>query len=317
MMDGPIYTTVNGIAYQRMDFKLHKFVIPGINENSGRPVDEQLEEQLQETKNASRSPEQMEMARHDMGLFLDSLSAGDRGAFDDMASEQDSEALPQALTLPDSDNVRCYAHHRTEPADQLMRDWAERAWPELDATTKNWKQVNPSTATDEEILKGIRELAYAEGRYWSGRNGGKIFGVIKCSDEQLNHFLQQVAPGQGLSSGVFLSGFPSKLMQANEELCKISRLIQANDSLRELTLIIPNTRLMGELQKHPDAEPVVAAIRAYLDSYGHQGYSLDFVEPPASEEPSPVFATLKTMVRDPDYDPEKHDREATRKRDEA
>jgi pyruvate,water dikinase len=317
MMDGPIYTTVNGIAYQRMDFKFHKFVIPGINENSGRPVDEQLDEQLQETKKAAGSPEQMEMASHDMALFLDSLSPEDRAAFDEMAREQDSETLPQALTLPDSDNVRSYAHHRTVPADQLMRDWAERAWPELDATTKNWQKVNPATASNEEILKGIRELAYAEGRYWSGRNGGKIFGVIKCSDEQLNHFLQQVAPGQGLSSGVFLSGFPSKLMQANAELCKISSLIQANDSLRELTLITPNTRLMDELQKHPDAEPVVAAIRAYLDTYGHQGYSLDFVEPPAFEEPSPVFATLKTMVRDPDYDPEKHDREATRKRDEA
>jgi phosphohistidine swiveling domain-containing protein len=317
MMDGPIYTTVNGVAYQRMDFKPHKFVIPGINENSGRPVEEQLEEQLQDIKKASGTPEQIEMARYDMALFLDSLSPADRAAFDEMASEQDSEALPQALTLPDSDNIRSYAHHRTGPADQLIRDWGERAWPELDATTERWKKVNPATATDDKILKGIRELAYAEGRYWSGRNGGKIFGVIKCSDEQLHHFLQQVAPGQGLSSGVFLSGFPSKLMAANAELCDVSRLIQANDALRELTLITPNTRLMAELQKNLHAEPVVAAIRAYLDMYGHQGYSLDFVEPPPFEEPSPVFATLKTMVADPDYDPEKHDREATRKRHEA
>ena len=74
---------------------------------------------------------------------------------------------------------------------------------------------------------------------------------------------------------------------------------------------------MGELQKQPDAGPVLAGINAYLDTYGHQGYSLDFVEPPPFEEPSPVLATLRTMVADPDYDPEKHDREATRKRDEA
>jgi phosphohistidine swiveling domain-containing protein len=314
MMEGPLYTTVNGIAYQRMDWKPSKFVIPGINEHSGRPVDEQLEEQLQGVKEASETPEQMKMASHDMALFLDSLSSQERSAFDDLAMHQDRETLPQALTLPDSDNVRCYAHHRTGPSDQLMKDWRERALPELYATTSKWRKVDPARASDDQLIDGIRDLAHAEGRYWSGRNGGRMFGVIKCSDEQLNHFLQKVAPGQGLNSGVFLSGFVSKLMQANEQLCRISRLIQANDSLRELTLVTPGIRLMGALQGHPDARPVLAGINAYLETYGHQGYSLDFVEPPPIEEPSPVFATLKSMVADPDYDPGKHDREAARKR---
>ena len=141
--------------------------------------------------------------------------------------------------------------------------------------------------------------------------------MIKCCDEQLNSFLTENVPDHRLTSGLFLSGFTSKLMQANEDLWEISKRIQANDSLRELTLVTPNTRLRDALQSHPDAGPVLKAIGAYLDTYGHQGYSLDFVEPPPVEEPSPVFSTLKTMVADPDYDPRKHDIEATRKREAA
>ncbi len=316
-MDGPLYTTVNGVAYQRMDWKPSKFRIPGINYEPETSIEEDEKAQLEEYKEASRSPEQAAMARHDMALFLDSLSTDDRTAFNEMAKEQDSKALPLRLTVPESDNVRFLAHNRTEQCDQLIRNWKERAIVDLSATIEEWRKVDPATASDEQLLDGIRALGHAEGRYWSGRNGAKVFGVIKCCDEQLNSFLAENAPGHNLTSGLFLSGFQSKLMQANGELWKISKQIQANDSLRELTLVTPNTRLMDALQAHPDAGTVLEAMGAYLDTYGHQGYSLDFVEPPPIEEPSPVFATLKTMVADPDYDPRKHDIEATRKRKAA
>jgi pyruvate,water dikinase len=48
---------------------------------------------------------------------------------------------------------------------------------------------------------------------------------------------------------------------------------------------------------------VVAAIDSYLAAYGHQGYSMDFIEPTQVEDPSALFATLKGMVRDENYDP--------------
>ena len=41
----------------------------------------------------------------------------------------------------------------------------------------------------------------------------------------------------------------------------------------------------------------------YNETYGHQIYSLDFVEPTASEDLSPVMVALKAQVQDVDYDP--------------
>ncbi|MEM7365732.1 MAG: PEP-utilizing enzyme, partial [Pseudomonadota bacterium] len=323
-MTGPLYVTVNGIAYQRQDFRpepvgplSQAFLIPGINDESGRSEEEASRELFLQLKNATQTAEQDVMAEHDMALFRDELTADEQTAFDAMVNEQDTATLPQRLTVPESDNMRMYAHHRTAPCDALMEGWRERAAPELAATIAAWRDVDPATASDEQLLTGIRELAHAQGRYWSGRNGAKVFGVIKTCDEQLNAFLQENLPEHRLTSGMFLSGFPSRLMEANEELCAISKQIQANEALRELTLITPNTRLMDELVRHPDAGPVVARIRAYLETYGHQGYTLDFVEPPPAEEPSPVFATLKTMVADPDYDPKQHELDATEKREAA
>ncbi len=323
-MSGPLYVTVNGIAYQRQDFRpepvgpLSKaFLIPGVNDESGRTEEEASQELFQMLRDGTKTPEQDALAKDDMALFRDALNKEDRDAFDAMAKEQDSETLPQRLTVPESENMRMFAHHRTITCDENIRGWRERAAPELAATIEKWRDIDPAAASDEELLTGIRELAHGEGRYWSGRNGGKVFGVIKTCDEQLNAFLQENLPEQNLTSGMFLSGFPSRLMEANEDLCAISKRIQANESLRELTLITPNTRLIEELKKHPDAAPIMNDIRAYLETYGHQGYSLDFVEPPPVDEPSPVMATLQTMVGDPDYDPRQHDRDATEKREAA
>ena len=41
----------------------------------------------------------------------------------------------------------------------------------------------------------------------------------------------------------------------------------------------PHTVLMGRLEGTPEAAPILARIMDYLHTYGHQGYSLDFVEP--------------------------------------
>jgi phosphohistidine swiveling domain-containing protein len=317
-MDGPLYTTVNGVAYQRFDWKASsKFRIPGVNFEPDTSIEEAVEVEYDKLRETIKTPEQAAMAKHDLALFLESLSDEDRKAFNEMAEEEDRESLPQRVTVPEGDAIRFYAHNRTQPCDQLMRDWKERALADLSATIDDWKTVDPAAASDEQLLDGIRALGHAEGRYWSGRNCAKIFGVIKACDEQLHYFLNETAPDQGFSSGQFLSGFDSKLMQANEELWKISKLIQANDSLCELVLVTPNVRLMDSLQAHPDSGPVLEAFHAYLDAYGHQGYSLDFVEAPPVEEPSPIFATFKTMVADPDYDPKKHAIEATRTRKAA
>ena len=54
-------------------------------------------------------------------------------------------------------------------------------------------------------------------------DAGFCFGVAKVVDEQLQQFLEDVAPGHRFTSGLFLSGFKSRVMQANDDLAAIKQ----------------------------------------------------------------------------------------------
>jgi hypothetical protein len=47
------------------------------------------------------------------------------------------------------------------------------------------------------------------------------------------------------------------------------------------------------------APSVCSAVDSYLQVYGHQGYSMDFVEPTQVEDPSALFGTLYYTILHP------------------
>jgi len=136
-------------------------------------------------------------------------------------------------------------------------------------------------------------------------------------DDQLQAFLRDTLPDHKFTSGLFLSGFKSRIMQANDALFEIAKVLRADEALKLLILATPPHRLMGELEARSDTQQILKDIDTYLQEYGHQGYSLDFCEPTQQEDPSALFVTLKNMVRRKDYDPVQHEQEASRKKEKA
>lgn len=298
------YTTLHGFAFQIAGF-------------AAQETDEQFFRELKEQREeAAKKPEVKAQEEHDLQLFLDQLSQEERADFQTMAAGLNTDNLAHCVTMPDSDNPTFTAFHKTFTNDRQHKDWRERAIPELEGTTEKWRKVDLKTASDEQLLTGIRELATAEGWYWSS-NGGHTFGVAKSTDDQLQCFLRETLPDHNFTSGQFLSGFKSRIMQANDDLYGVCKLIRANSSLYDTVIATPAKRLMAELEAHPDSAPVLAAIEAYLQIYGHQGFSLDFGEPTQIEDPSTLFVTLKAMVQNENYDPKHHEAQATAKREQA
>ena len=299
------YATLNGFAFQIMD----PGGISGTREEWAAGIRTAREK-------VAATPEGMAQEKHDLDLFVSELSDDDRVAFQKMADELNSDNLPNAVTVPDSDDPTYTAFHKTFTNEKQHRDWRERAMPELEAATAKWAALDITGASDATLMEGIRELTEAEGWYWSG-NGGHTFGVAKSVDDQLQAFLREKLPDHKFTSGQFLSGFKSRIMQANDALYEIAKVIRANDDLNLLILATPAHRLMGELEARSDTKQILKDIDAYLQEYGHQGYSLDFCEPTQQEDPSALFVTLKNMVRRKDYDPEQHEQKASRKKEKA
>jgi phosphohistidine swiveling domain-containing protein len=327
---GPMFVTMNGYAYMRFDFPaiLDKFK----STSKPKPVSEadiEAEEMKAEekarllkeaqSKKAAAAPKGKDMrgenAERDLGKFADDLSAAERKAFDTWKAEQDQAGLALKIAFPVSKNPTYSANNNTAHNDKQLGEWHDITRVRLMGIKDKWSKVDVAKAADTELLEAIREMGIEEGYYWSS-NASHTFGVAKSTDDHLQCFLHETLPDHQFISGQFLSGIESKTMQANADLFKIAKLVRASPELSYTVIVTPGKFLMAKLRAAPSAKAVVSAIDQYLTTYGHQGYSMDFVEPTQVEDPSGLLATLRGMVTNKDYDPRQQDERAAKVRDD-
>ena len=306
---GPLFVTCNGFAYCRADHP-DNHVDPNSPEEELKAIHKRMIDQIWESRG-----DQSEEEQYDLALFRSALSQDEQAEFDAVAAAYEGDSLAHDVTLPPSDNPTYVANNKTQDNDARWRAWQEEALPRLVDTAEKWRKVDPQAATDEELLAGIRDMGIAEGYYWTS-NTSHTFGIAKSTDDQLQCFLQENLPDDRYISGQFLTGFESKTLQANAILFEIAKLIRTSDALTHLLITTPIRFVSRALQEHAEGAPVVKALEDYFDVYGHQGYSLDFIEQTQAEDPSATFAALKSMVQDLSYDPKDQETRATAVRDQ-
>lgn len=304
---GAMFVTVNGYAYQRFDWPQ---IVEQMEEREAskkglKPISDEAIEAAEYSEITKRMADAKEKTRsaagRDIEPFRNDLSDADRAAFDTWWNTQDDN-VGMRVTLPESNNPTYLAFNHTAQNDAVLKKWYEYTKPRLEGVADKWRAVDPAKASDETLLAGICEMGIEEGRYWSD-DSSHTFGVAKSTDDQLQCFLKENLPDHNFISGQFLTGIESKAMQGNADLFKIAKLVRADDDLAYTVLAVPSSFLMQALRSHPHGGDVVAALDQYLRDYGHQGYSMDFIEPTQIEDPSALFATLKGMVRDKNYNP--------------
>jgi pyruvate,water dikinase len=179
--------------------------------------------------------------------------------------------------------------------------WREHALPAYLAMIERWKAVDLANAPDKRLLAGVRELALEDARYWFAC--ALVIGCAKITEALLGRFLTLATPGRGLTSGMFLRGFPSLTVDAEAELEGLAGRIRASDELRALVAATPAAGLPEALRSTMIGQDLLTAFARYLDRYGHQVYNLDFIVPTQVDDPLPVLLSLKAMVQQPGYDP--------------
>ena len=306
---GPHFVTCNGYAYNRADHP-GNHIDPNSSEEELEAAFKRMIDEIWE-----RHGDQSDEEKYDMALFRSELAAEERTRFDAVAAAYEGDNVAHDLTLPPSDNPTYVANNKTQNNDARWLTWQEEALPRLVGTAEKWRKVDLQSATDEKLLAGIREMGIEEGVYWSG-NTSHTFGIAKSTDDQLRCFLHENLPDDHYISGQFLTGFESKTLQANAILFEIAKLIRASEALTYLIIATPTKFLSRALQEHAEGAPILKALEDYFDVYGHQGYSLDFIEPTQAEDPSATFATLKSMVQNANYDPKNQEARATAVREQ-
>ena len=201
----------------------------------------------------------------------------------------------------------------------LVPYWRDTSLPAYKAIIEHWKDVELTNTSDDDLLRGVRELAAQDAIYWFA--AAVPLGLARVTDTALDRFLKSVTTGGDISngarltSGSFLRGFPSKAMEAQAELEAIARKICDSDALREQVINTPHPRLLDTLAEHADGQEVMSDLQHYLDAYGHQIYNLDFAAPTLGDDPIPVLSSLKTAVAHPERDAPARQRELAQERE--
>ncbi len=189
--------------------------------------------------------------------------------------------------------------------------WREQALPAYLTTIERWKASEPAITPDERLLDGVRELALADARYWFAC--ALMIARAKVTDALLGRFLAMAA--RGLTSGMFLRGFPSPTVDAETELEGLAKQVRASDELLALVAATPAADLPEALRHTPVGRAWLDAFARYLDRYGHQVYNLDFVAPTQADDPLPVLLSLKAMAQRPGRDPRARQQSIVAERD--
>ncbi|MFC1961350.1 PEP-utilizing enzyme, partial [Chloroflexota bacterium] len=156
-------------------------------------------------------------------------------------------------------------------------------------------------ASDEDLLRGIAEMAAEDSTYWFG--SAVKLGLSRVMDPVFDKLLKSLfrfalpKPTPGSSS--FLRGFESKALDAQADMEALADTIRAVAPLRKRVVNTAADQLLDILKASPNGYAVLDGIQHYLDTYGHQIYNLDFVAPTQNEDPLPVLLSLKALVQSP------------------
>ncbi len=306
---GPMFVTVNGYGYQRFDWpnivkdmdarkKRNEGAVPVTEEEIEAAEFQAFEKELTLRKKNARTA-----AVADIQPFRESLAEADRAMFEEWYAEQTAQNIDALITIPESENPTFIAFNRTEQNDAVLQKWFDYTKPRLEGVAEKYRAMDYKSASAQELYDAICDMAIEEGRYWTD-DSSHTFGVAKSTDDQFQTFLRETLPDHNFISGQFLTGIASKAMQANADLFEIAKLVRADKDLTYTVLVVPSPFLFRALYEHEKGAEVLSALKDYLGKYGHQGYSMDFIEPTQIEDPSALFASLKGMVRDPNYHPD-------------
>jgi pyruvate,water dikinase len=169
----------------------------------------------------------------------------------------------------------------------LERRWREEIHPRHVARLGALRAIDLQCRSDAEVLGLLAEAQQLSGAYW-----GVIGGLAwqwNAGEWALAKLYR--ALGVPTADGADLAGH-APLLQGY-----LTRSLEAEIALYELARSpCPEARpaaASAPAARGNDAAPDLAALCGFLDTYGHQVYNLDFVEPTPAEDPGAIQAALE------------------------
>ena len=183
---------------------------------------------------------------------------------------------------------------------QWLRRWLHDALPKYVSCVERWANVDESKLSNRELVGIIWELARCEADHWFN---GSYYGMalVRNHELRLNQFLEKHSSDAGVSSSQLLAGLDTQTSEAQRELFEIAGAIRSDATLLDRVLKHGPSGLESVLGSDSTAE-IQHRVSDYIERFGKQVFSLDFVEPAPFEAPSSLYQGLFALIVDQSYD---------------
>lgn len=180
-----------------------------------------------------------------------------------------------------------------------------------------WEPKVPADLTPSEILKAVRELMYAAGKYYTIIQSGALPSAT--SSEMLFSWLyKRVKRPNDPEASQLLLGLDSVALQAEKSLLDMAAWVGESAALREYFLKTPSTAIAKALRKEKPPAKIMDDIwdelrkcfDGHLHNFGSTSYEFDFINPSPAEMPELTIDTIKVFLEGKSTDPYERQREA-------
>lgn len=176
--------------------------------------------------------------------------------------------------------------------------WINQYQKDLDLITKSHKELDISSATEEQLLFGIDNILEGLPSIILARF------VIYFRYSLISSFFETLLKikykqESYLYSSKLLRGIPSQTMNCNIELQSLAQQVYNNMELRDIFLQTSISDLLPTLESSPHAKEILNEYKELRQKYGHREISMPLIgEPCWNDQPLVLLGIIRGMVKD-------------------
>jgi rifampicin phosphotransferase len=210
---------------------------------------------------------------------------------------------------------------------QMMRGAPDRwmaARDKFAVVVKEWEQKEIAALSPTELLDGTRTVFQAACAYYTviqstlpAASMGEIFFT--------RFYNALVKRKSDPEATVFLFGFESMPVRAEESLFDTATWLKENPVLADYTLHTPTENLVADFKRETPPAGIPANLwgeygsrfEGHFEKFGRTAYEFDFANPTPAEAPSPQFEAIKLFIEGKAESPYQRLQTAREKREQA
>jgi pyruvate,water dikinase len=182
---------------------------------------------------------------------------------------------------------------------RLPEIWQNEWRPELEALWTFWRDFDLAAAGFDDLAAHLEATITHATRMYEihYRMGPPMWFAL----DEFEQFYCDIFPGATrLDAHRLLRGFPNQTLAINRRLWQLSRTARRFPAVRLLLCEMSPGGARAEMAQLPEGRQFLEELDTFLEDYGHRSDLWDWGYPSWTDDPTPVFSTLRAYLLQPD-----------------